>query len=170
MKTCKQCGRDLPVDSFRPYAARGRGIYNTKQGRNTICKECESISSRCAAAIKKGDEALLDKFKSHYAALQERGYEPVTAPAKKLLGIVDNSAGTGASTIAHRRRTKSLDDLMSGVLGISETQVHLDKLRSRSYLTFEEAEQTHLKLESSLRATGLYEEASDLLDAWFMEG
>ena len=117
------------------------------------------MSSRAAAAIKKGDQEAIDKFTWYYKTLQERGYGPVTAPAKKLLGIVDTKS----------TRTNSLDDAMNNILGISELQVHLKKLRDRSYASFDEAEDTHKRLESQLRSTGMYEEATDLIDEWFLE-
>lgn len=159
MKICKQCGRELPVDSFRPYKARGRGVYNTTQGRNTICKECESMSSRAAAAIRKGDQEAIDKFTWYYKTLQSRGCEPVTAPAKKLLGFVDTQG----------RRAKSLNDAMDQILGASELHLHLQKLRDRSYTSFDEAEATHKALADQLHGAGLYDEAADLLEDWFLD-
>lgn len=159
MKTCKQCGRMLPVDSFRPYVPRGRGVYNTKQGRNTICKDCESISNRASGALKRGDQEAIDKLTRFYTVLAERGYPPVTAPAKKLLGLVDTKAP----------RRSSLDDTISMMLGENDLHEHCRKVQERLYASFDEADKVHRELTPRLKEAGMYEEVNELMDAWYLE-
>ena len=163
-KVCKQCGRDLPIESFRKYAPRGTGVYNTTQGYNTICKDCESISRRAAGALRRGDAAMIAKLTEHYKVLQERGLEPVTAPAKKLLGV---------DTAKRTANRSNLDDILSSVQGTNESDLerHCRLVRQRGYSSFEEADAAHRRLADELRATNpaLYGEISDLLDEWYME-
>lgn len=167
-KVCKQCGRDLPIESFRKYTPRGSGVYKTTQGYNTICKDCESISRRASGALQRGDTAMIEKLTEHYRVLQERGLEPVTAPAKRLLGV---DTGNGQST-----RRASLDDLLGSVQGVvtgeSEVEKHCRLVRQRGYTSFEEADVAHRRLADELRATNpaLYAEITDLMDEWYMEG
>lgn len=180
-KVCKQCGRLLPIENFKKYAARGRGVYATKQGHYTICKQCESISNRAAAALSKGDEATISLLTEHYQMLADRGLPPVTAAAKRLLGYTDIS----------RPKSDRLSDLLASVRGDSvtmraaaarpvesesesESESELDKhcrlVRCRGYASVEEAEIVHKELIGQLRDAGLYEEINDLLDEWYMEG
>ena len=171
-KVCKQCGRLLPIENFRKYAARGRGVYNTKQGYYTICKQCESISNRTAAALSKGDEATISLLTEHYQVLADRGLPPVTAAAKRLLGYTD----------VNKPKTDRLSDLLASVRGVAApttdssvaTESALDKhcrlVRTRGYASIEEAEAVHKELLDQLRDAGLYEEINDLLDEWYMEG
>ena len=165
MKVCKQCGRTLPDEFFRPYVARGRGIYSTTQGRHTICKDCESMSNRAAAALKKNDIVAIAKLTKYYETLQSRGYAPVTAPAKKLLGISTTQT-----------KAASLDDAIQAMLGntgtnecVDKAQEHYKRIKERTYESAEEADRVHRTLEDSLRAAGLYEEATELLDEWYFE-
>ena len=158
MKTCKQCGRTLPLESFRPYVPRGRGVYSTTTGRNTICKDCESLSSRAASALRRGDTEAIEKLTRYYKVLQERGYEPVTAPAKRLLGIVVKPGSRS-----------NLDNAIQAMLGDSDVQLHYKKVQERSYASFDEADRVHKELTERLKQAGLYEVVNDLMDDWYME-
>lgn len=104
-KVCKQCGRKLPVDSFRKYRPRGKGIYNTKQGRSTLCKNCESVNN-IVAGIERREAAGTATVKdaenkqlliAHYQQLIDLGLPPVTAAAKRLMGLDDTKAATRKS-------------------------------------------------------------------------
>lgn len=164
-KVCKQCGRDLPISEFRKYVPRGNGVYKTTQGHHTLCKNCEKISQRAAHALNKGDEETLEKLRAHYRLLQERGLEPATAPARKLLGV-DN---TGKP-----KRRDSLDDLLSVTQGASESELdkHCRLVRQRGYESFEEADAAHRRLAVELQHAmpDVYEEINNLMDEWYMEG
>lgn len=93
-KQCKQCGRDLPVDAYRRYVSRGKGIYDTSTGYHTVCKECENFNQQVNNVYRKPVEArtqaqvdLLSKAKTLYEALQRRGLEPKGRYAADLLGL-----------------------------------------------------------------------------------
>lgn len=160
-KTCKQCGRELPLERFRKYAARGRGVYETKQGHYTICKDCESISNRAAGALRSGDELLLCRLTEHYQRLLENGYPPVTAPAKKLLGYEEQP---------EVKKHCKLEDLLEAVAPSVETiERHCRLVRERGYESFQEADKVHRQMATALKQRGLYEEINDLMDDWYME-
>lgn len=159
-KVCKQCGRTLPVDNFRKYTPRGKGIYNTTQGRYTICKDCESVSNRTNTALKNGDNAAIEKLREHYAMLMDRGFPPVTAPAKRILDLVDD----------YWPKDTKLDQLLDSFKHESELEAHCRLVRTRGYASFDEADEVHRRLDAELRESGLYEEITDLLDEWYMEG
>ena len=164
-KTCKQCGRYLAIDEFRKYKPRGTGVYNTTQGHNTICKSCEAISSRASVALSKNDESTIQKLTEHYKLLQSRGLEPVTAPAKRLLGV--------ATTKQVGTRKASLDYLLDITQGNSETELerHCRLVRCRGYASFEEADAAHRRLAGELNKLGpdVYEEINNLMDDWYLE-
>lgn len=93
-KVCRQCGRDLPVDAYRKYVSRGKGIYDTSTGYHTVCKECENFNQQVNNAYRKPVEArtqaqinLLCKAKTLYEALQRRGLEPKGRYAADVLGL-----------------------------------------------------------------------------------
>lgn len=158
-KMCKQCGRDLPIDKYRRYTARGAGMRYTMPGYNTICKDCESINNRAAAAMKRGDEAMIGKLREHYKVLQDRGFPPVTAAARRLLGVEAEV----------RDDRKSLDDLLAQVsgIGVTDAERHCRLLRERSYVSVDEAYEVHKTLVAELTKEGLYEVATELLEQWF---
>ncbi len=167
-KTCKQCGRTLPVDSFRKYSPRGKGIYRTAQGHHTICKDCEAISARAATAIRNGDGEAIKKLSDHYRSLQGRGFEPVTKPARQLLGVDSPKP----------RRRDTLDALLSSVSSYQESshmdealQRHCDLVRTRGYESAAEADEAHRLYAESLKQLDedLYTEITDLVDDWYME-
>lgn len=62
-KACKECGRDLPIDSFRKI----RGGYSVN-----ICKECETLIRQEKKAIKLEE---MERLKNAYIAEFE-GKEP----------------------------------------------------------------------------------------------
>lgn len=162
-KTCKQCGRELSVDNFRRYAPRGRGIYKTTQGYHTICKSCEAISVKAAAALSSNDTATIDKLTDHYKALQSRGLAPATKPAKQLLGVATERS----------KRTNKLDDLLAEVTcgNTAELYNHCELVRNRGYASATEADEAHKRLASQLKQLDedLYAEITDLVDDWYME-
>ena len=164
-KTCKQCGRYLPIDEFRKYVPRGRGIYKTTQGRHTICKTCESISARASTALSKGDEATISKLRDHYKILQDRGYEPATAPARRILGV---------DITPEKRQRNTLDDMLSITQGVGESEIdkHCRLVRQRGYKSFEEADAAHRRLAAELQHAmpDVYEEINNLMDEWYIEG
>lgn len=155
MKKCKQCGRMLEDDQFRPTKSRSRGIYKTtKLGSSSICRSCESLNVRAHKALKDGDEAAIEKLRTHYQKLHGIGLPPVTAAAKKLLGIVSPTDG---------RETNKALNYDYDVL------VHAEAVRNRIYSSVDEADEVHKRLAERLKEAGLYAEISDLLDEWFMD-
>ncbi len=154
MKICKQCGRNLDESCFRPTKSRSRGIYTpSSTGCSTMCRECESLNNRAHAALKRNDEAAIVALKQHYEMLDRMGYPPVSAAARRLLGLEPLNSG---------RETNKLMASLS-------LREHVMKIRDRLYSSVEEADAEHRRLETQLRDAGLYEEATNLLDDWYME-
>lgn len=90
-KKCKQCGRLLEMEAFRKYTPRGNGVYNTVQGRHTVCKECEGFNAKInklykASSITDEQQRLLDKAAKFYIELHNRGLEPKGAYAAFIVG------------------------------------------------------------------------------------
>lgn len=166
-KVCKQCGRDLPIEEFRKYVPRGNGVYKTTQGHHTICKNCEKISQRATHALNKGDEAAIVMLREHYRLLQERGFEPATAPARKLLGVDKDDAPKRRSDLA------DLLNISQGAVDPDESELdkHCRLVRQRGYASFEEADAAHRRLTAELQHTmpDVYEEINNLMDDWYME-
>lgn len=169
-KQCKQCGRELSINRFRKYPARGRGVYQTSQGYYTICKDCESISSRAAALLKKEKERCtaddlknLGLLKEHYRMLEAKGLPPVTAAAKRVL------YGEDVEVVS---KQGSFEDLLAAVSGASESALdkHCRLVRCRGYASFDEADKVHKELLAELRQDSRFEEINDLMDEWYMEG
>lgn len=167
-KQCKQCGRELSIDNFRKYPARGRGVYQTKQSHYTICKDCESISNRAAALLKKSEGQLtnnditnLDLLKKHYQVFEDRGLPPATAAAKRIL----------YGEVADMSKPKSFEDLLSAVSGAAESTLdkHCRLVRSRGYASFDEADKVHKELFEELKLDSRFEEINNLMDDWYME-
>lgn len=161
MKKCKQCGRKLPLDNFRKYVPRGRGVYETRQGYYTICKDCESISNRARTALTNGNEKVICRLTEHYKRLLDMGFPPVTAPAKQLLNWVDDG----------NAEDNKLEALLNKVAPAIEYTIedHCRLVRERGYASFNEADEVHKKLTKQLKEAGLYEEINDLMDEWYME-
>lgn len=159
-KICKQCGRALQLDCFVKYPARGRGIYDTKQGHHTVCKECEQVDRIARWLLTHPEDTRLNTIKKHYETLKQRGLPPVTKAAAQLIGHVMLKEGKG--------RPKSLPKF---VLDVQDENVlaHADKVRNRTYSSFEEADAAHRIYTDGLRAAGLYEEINNLMDEWFDE-
>lgn len=162
LKVCKQCGRELPEDSFRKYAARGRGVYKTEQGRYTICKECEAISRRADYAMKKGDAVAIEKLREHYGMLMSKGHEPATAAAKRLMGM---DVGTGPKG---RNTAETLDSLLASVQD-NGMDIFVAKLEKRQFADADEAYEAHKAYINSLRGAGLLERVTELIEAWYDE-
>lgn len=159
-RVCKQCGRQLSlVDNYRRYVSRSKGVYATEPGYHTICKACESINMRADQAIKKGDQELINKLKTHYRALEAKGLPPVTAAARRLMGYYPDQP------------RNTLDDLLAEVQGIGESELdrHCRLVRTRGYATFDEADREHRRLVDALKDAGLYEEINELMEDWYME-
>ena len=166
-KACKQCGRELSIDRFRKYPARGRGVYQTKQGTYTICKDCESISNRLAALQRKEtlseqDNGVLEALREHYQKLMDKGLQPATAPARRLMGVDTPKRALG---------NDSFMSLLSSVQGTGTHEVdeHCRLVRERGYASYNEAAQRHKELEGQLRSDARYEEITELLDEWWEE-
>jgi hypothetical protein len=164
-KVCKQCGRELRVDHFRPYVPRGRGVYKTTTGRSTLCKDCESISSRAAAALKRNDEKTIEKLHHYYQALSDRGFPPVTSAARKILGV-DTDDGSKSN----------LDSLLGEVLSAgskspdkirADIEVHCRLLRERGYACADEAYEAHKRLIPCITDTTLLSELNELIEDWY---
>ena len=95
MKKCKQCGKMLVDDMFRPYYPRGTGQRNTKVGRNTVCLSCEKFNTtvnrvwkkvREGVDISEKEELLLSRTAEYYKKLVEQGNQPIGAYARHVLG------------------------------------------------------------------------------------
>ncbi len=156
MKTCKQCGRTLDDSYFRKTKPRGRGIYKTTQGSNTMCKDCESLNVRAHNALKKIEAGIpvdTTVLKQHYQRLSDAGHPPVTAAARRLMGL--ESATRGRET--------------NGLLLNNDLMEHIAKVRDRSYSSFDEADAMHRQLESRLREAGMYDMENEMLEAWYDE-
>jgi hypothetical protein len=100
------------------------------------------------------DEEKLNKLKTHYQMMLDMGYPLVTAAAKRLMGIDD-----GSST----NRETSVDK-------DADLYAHILAVRNRTYSSFDEADEVHVRLAQRLHAVGLYEEVNNLMDEWFEEG
>lgn len=159
MKTCKQCGRTLDDACFRKTKSRSKGIYkNVSQGTKTICRDCESINVRAHRALKENDQATIELLRKHYIKLYGAGHPPVSAAAKRLLGITVEQT------------SKRENDLMSRLQKYdNEAFEHAYKVRTRSYSSVDEADEVHRRLSDRLRYADLYEEITNLLDEWYMD-
>ena len=153
MKVCKQCGRMLDETCFRPTKSRSKGIYRTSTGSSTICRECESLNTRAHTALKRDDVDTMDMLRQHYRNLMDAGHPPVTAAARRLMGM---------EPLQPPKETNTL-------LANTELLVHIAKLRDRSYSIFDEADAVHRRLLDKLKASGLYGEANELLEDWYDE-
>lgn len=125
MKTCKQCGRSLPDESFRPYVPRGRGINKSTVGRNTVCLECEKINRAVDNAWKKEtknsrDMEILDTAAKYYSTLREQGLHPIGAYCRSLFDEPEHHFGAADT------QTPSPLDLMSKRLGVVQTDEIMD--------------------------------------------
>ena len=92
-------------------------------------------------------------LKLHYENLVALGRPPVTAAARRLLGMQPLDRGLETNKL-----------LSSSIL-----LDHIAKIKNRTYSSFEEADAMHRRLEVQLREADLYEEAANLLDDWYME-
>ena len=161
MKTCKQCGRTLDDACFRKTKSRSKGIYkNLSQGTKTLCKDCESINIRAHRALKENDTETIEKLRKHYRMLYGAGHPPVSAAAKRLLGIDVDVAQS-------RSRNNSLESRLS--MFDEEVMEHAYKVRTRAYDSVDEADEVHRKLADRLKDADLYEEITNLLDDWYMD-
>jgi len=95
VKKCKQCGKVLVDDMFRPYYPRGTGQRKTKVGRNTVCLPCEKFNTTVNRVWKKvcegvdiseKEELLLSRTAEYYKKLVEQGNQPIGAYARHVLG------------------------------------------------------------------------------------
>lgn len=175
-KACKQCGRDLDIERFRKYKPRGRGAYETSTGYYTICKDCESISNRAAAALKKGDEETLKLLREHYQTLSDKGLPLVTAAARRVLGVDDvvghNStfvgllqrvSGRGGDGLAHDSDTVLLNNDMPDI----ELSKHCEKIRNREYTCADDAYEAHRRLTARFSSEELLSEMNALIEEWY---
>lgn len=75
-KKCKQCGRELPIQMYRP-------LYN-KYGTYNVCLDCESVNSRYKYLVKKEangtigseEKTELSKIEQMYQNLKLAGLKP----------------------------------------------------------------------------------------------
>lgn len=110
-KACVQCGRILPISSYRPYKPRGKGIYNTTVGYHTVCKECENFNQTVTVAYNSKARtpkqvALLEQAKVLYETLHARGLAPKGRYAADVLGLTKEVKKT------------SVDRYLAEVMGI----------------------------------------------------
>lgn len=152
-KQCKQCGRVLAAQCFRPTRSRSKGIYRTTTGSSTICRECESLNTRAHTAMRRGDEETMNKLRQHYQTLVDAGHPPVTAAARRLMGLEPKDASGETNALLNQ----------------TELLTHIAKVRNRAYSSFDEADATHRRLVDRLKEAGLYGEANELLEEWYDE-
>lgn len=156
MKQCKQCGRTLEDDCFRKTKSRSKGIYkNTTQGSRNICKACESLDVRVHKALRDNDEKALVELRKHYSLLSEMGLPPVTAGARRLMGLTSPDGVRQNEVLALTQQHELME--------------HAHKVRNRLYASVEEADEAHRALAERLKVAGLYEEITILLDDWYFE-
>lgn len=91
-KKCVQCGRVMEEESFTRYPPRGNGIYNTVQGRHTVCIACEQFNAKVNRAyfVKEKDrtnvqQKLVDDALKVYKMFVDKGFEPKGRCAKDML-------------------------------------------------------------------------------------
>lgn len=171
MKICRQCNRTLDDSQFRPTASRSKGIRKRVAGPHSsrnICRFCESRNTQAhnfLAKLEAGervDEKKLEQLRTYYSMLMKAGYEPITKAARRLMGLsvdVPYNGGFGTSVDLTAECMSSMQDLYE----------HISMLRSRSYTDVDEADAAHRRLTDRLKKTGLYEEATNLLDEWWFE-
>lgn len=168
MRVCKQCERHLDDSNFRVRKSRARGIYDVvaKPHYNTICKECEALNMRAHTMLKKieagqpYDEDALRQLKEYYSSLLESGREPITAAARRLIGM---------QPLDWPNRPTKADDMMRLVRSTKQLLEHIDKVRCRAYDSFEQADAVHRRLTPQLKEAGLYEEVNNMMDDWYMD-
>ena len=162
MKMCQQCHRTLDDDQFRQNTSRGAGLRKRKVGARNICRLCESKNAQAHYLMQKMDagesvnEATLGALREHYGRLLDAGYEIVTGAARRLMNLPLQEGGL---VVPNARQLQGDYDLYE----------HVGKLRRREYASVDEADKVHRQLSSRLRTAGLYEEATNLLDDWWME-
>lgn len=158
MKVCKQCRRLLGDECFRPVKSRGTGQRRSTPGVRALCRSCESMNVRAHRLVEQLDKGLpvdsdkLQEVRRHYQMLLDARCDLTTAAARRLMGF---------------GQTKTVDT--ADTVDLNELYGHIAKLRDRSYASFEEAEAEHQRLIPALRAAGLYAEANDIVDGWFLE-
>lgn len=89
MKICKQCGRELKDEEFRPlhYVPK-----SGEQRRRDICMKCENFNQRVNVAYRAKhrtpyQEKLVRDATIIYKQLIEQGLEPLGALANSLTGV-----------------------------------------------------------------------------------
>lgn len=112
-KACVQCGRILPISSYRPYKPRGKGIYSTTVGYHTVCKECENFNQTVTVAYNSKARtpkqvALLEQAKVLYETLHARGLAPKGRYAADVLGLTKEVKKT------------SVDRYLAALMGIGD--------------------------------------------------
>lgn len=165
-RRCKQCGQTKDISSYRKNAARGRGVYKTKQGYHRSCKECESINITAIRLEKdpESDPVTYDKLKKYYKALNDMGYGIASAVAGRYLGVdkTGDEAAQGGSLL----------DRLDAVIDMSKDAEHLEainfmsRLRGRMFEGPDEAGVEYESLKPLLNEAGLRDEAAELLDDW----
>lgn len=83
MKICAQCGQNKPLDQFRKYAPRGKGVYNTNVGTYTICRSCEQLGRDVKALMAKGHTDFTDLGR----LFKQPGWVPKLKPIRDALGV-----------------------------------------------------------------------------------
>lgn len=159
MKKCKQCGRTLDESCFRPTKSRARGAAAATTGFSTLCRSCESLNSSAHQLMKRIDADLPfsrethKRLVYHYTQMTAAGHPPLTAAARRLMGLEPIG------------RANEKNPLVTD----ADLLAHIAKIRHREYSSFDEADAAHRRLAERLRESGLYEDATTLLDEWWFE-
>lgn len=103
------------------------------------------------------DKAAEAQLIAYYTRMAETGREPITAAARRLMGLdgLDNK--------------NDAQSLIDSTLRVDELSVHYDKVKFRAYTTFDEADEVHRRLTPRLREAGLYEDVNNMMDDWYMD-
>lgn len=168
MKECKQCGRMLDESKYRSYKPRGKGVYKKPKpvSSSTICRDCEALNQRAAVFLKKIDEGkpydgdALRKLQRYYNLLVANGRPPVTAAARRLIGL---------QPIDRTPTSRTVDELLDSFVTEDSIAEHIDKVKQRAYASFEQADAVHRRLTPQLKEAGMYEEVNNLMDDWYMD-
>lgn len=100
------------------------------------------------------------KVVDYFKMLRGAGIPILHSAAVKLLDKDDQLRGRRTTDGNCESHTYRMHDLYQ----------HLDKLRTRSYSSFDEADRIHRTMIKDLEEAGMYEDANNLIDEWFEEG
>lgn len=125
-KTCKQCGRELPIESFKQYPSRGRGIRKSSPGRFPTCRECETFNRHVNTAYKAVNPTeeqvkLIAAATEVYKDQISRGLQPIGALAKSLSAAVPKESPVDKYLQEHRPSSES-DESRQRTIRLREMQ------------------------------------------------